>query len=79
MYHEILKDGFDASKVKAITPNEDLSQLVNRIQFNFHSGNYSKVGLDVLHSYICKTTELNSTHLIESLPRANKSRNIKTM
>jgi len=79
LYHEILNEGFDASKVRAITPNEDLSQLVNRIQFNFHSGNYSKVGLDVLHSYICKTTELNSTKLIESLRHANKSRNVKAM
>ena len=79
LYHEILSEGFDASEVKSITPTEDLSQMVKRIQFNFHSCNFSKVGLDVLHSYICKTTELNSTKLFESLRHTNKSRKVKTM
>jgi len=79
LYHDILDEGFDASEVKSITPNEDLSYMVKRIQFNFHSCNFSKVGLDVLHSYICKTTELNSTKLFESLRHTNKSGNVKTM
>jgi radical SAM superfamily enzyme YgiQ (UPF0313 family) len=79
LYNNLLNEGFDASKIEAIRPNENLSHMVKRIQFNFHSGNYSKVGLDDLHSYICKTTELNSTKLIESLRHANKSRKVKTM
>ncbi len=79
LYNDLLSEGFDASKIEAIRPNENLSHLVNRLQFNFHSGNYSKVGLDDLHSYICKTTELNSTKLIGSLRHANKSRKVKTM
>lgn len=71
IYHDLVSKGKDLDDVEIIVPNHSLSNLVKRIQFNFHSKNFSKVGLDTIHDYICRTTNINSTNLIEVL----KSRN----
>jgi radical SAM superfamily enzyme YgiQ (UPF0313 family) len=62
LYHSIASDlgknAFD--KVAAVNPNPELSDLVGRLQFNFHSGNYSNEHLDVVQKFIYLTTNLNS-------------------
>jgi len=79
LYEALLDEGHRPQEVTNIQPDDKLSGLVKRLQYNFHSGNYSKVGLEILHSYICKTTNLNSTELFESLQNDNKPKEIKPL
>ncbi len=79
LYEALLDEGHKPQEVTNILPDDKLSGLVKRLQYNFHSGNYSKVGLEILHSYICKTTNLNSTGLFENLQNNNKSKKIKSL
>ncbi|GMN08438.1 radical SAM protein [Croceitalea sp. MTPC5] len=79
LYEALLDEGHNPQEVTNILPDDKLSGVVKRLQYNFHSGNYSKVGLEILHSYICKTTNLNSTALFESLQNNNKSKKIKSL
>lgn len=79
IYETLLDEGHMSENITSITPDDKLSSLVNRLQYNFHSGNYSKVCLETLHSYICKTTKLNSTKLFENLQDTNKPKKIKRM
>ena len=51
IYHDLEVKGSNLL-VQSVQPNQDLSRLVGRLQFNFHSGNYSKVEDKVLHDYI---------------------------
>jgi radical SAM superfamily enzyme YgiQ (UPF0313 family) len=46
-------------EIEQTIPNQDLSDLIGRNQFNFHRGNYSKVCLETIHDYICRTNNLN--------------------
>ncbi len=61
LFHNLEK--YDVSEriasVDQIEPNSDLSALVGRLQFNFHSGNYSDVDLERVHDFIYETTNLN--------------------
>lgn len=45
--------------IEQVTPNHELSCLMGRSQFNFYSKNYSKVSLETIHDYICRTNALN--------------------
>lgn len=38
-----------------VSQNKELSKLIGREQFNFHANNYSKISLESIHDYICKT------------------------
>jgi anaerobic magnesium-protoporphyrin IX monomethyl ester cyclase len=68
LYHDIeLKYG-SVSNVTNVAPNKTLSELVGRLQFNFHSGNYSNESVEVVHKYIYLTTNLNSSDLF-NLPK----------
>lgn len=51
------------AKVTAVEPNKELSDLVGRQQFNFHSGNYSNESIELVKEYIYKTTNLSSTRI----------------
>ena len=65
IYHS-LGDQFGStafSKVKAIEPNKELSDLVGRLQFNFHSGNYSSESIETVREFVYKTTNLNSVRI----------------
>jgi len=53
--------------VAPVLPNQDLSALVGRLQFNFHSGNYSNVESNVLHDYIYRTINLNDGKIFSGL------------
>ncbi len=51
------------SNVSSVEPNKELSDLVGRLQFNFHSGNYSNADQTTVHNYIYKTSNLNSVRI----------------
>lgn len=72
IYHELETQGVNM-KVHHIEPNQDLSDLVGRLQFNFHSGNYSDVDNQTLNSYIYRTTNLNGGKIFADLKANTKS------
>ena len=65
LYHDIQIETGTVKTVHNIAPNEKLSSLVGRLQFNFHSGNYADADLETVHRYIYSTTNLNSKELFE--------------
>lgn len=62
LYHELVKksDTMTIPTVTPVEPNNELSELVGRLQFNFHSGNYSHMDQNTVHKFIYRTTNLNS-------------------
>lgn len=62
IYYDLVGQGKELH-VAQVAPNEALSHMVGRLQFNFHSGNYSAVDLDIVHDYIYRTTNLNDSEL----------------
>jgi radical SAM superfamily enzyme YgiQ (UPF0313 family) len=66
-----LEDQGKALQVEHVTANEALSHMVGRIQFNFHSGNYSAVDLKTVPDYIYRTTNLNDSGLFKGLEPLN--------
>jgi anaerobic magnesium-protoporphyrin IX monomethyl ester cyclase len=66
LYHEIQNKFGEIPNVTSIEANSDLSDLVGRLQFNFHSGNYSNEDIETVHKYIYATTNLNSSDLFKS-------------
>jgi len=70
IYYDLVEKGKDIN-VEHVSANEALSHMVGRIQFNFHSGNYSAVDLDSVHNYIYRTTNLNSSELYSGLKPKN--------
>jgi anaerobic magnesium-protoporphyrin IX monomethyl ester cyclase len=71
IYHDLEVKGNNL-RAQPILPNEDLSELVGRLQFNFHNGNYSKVDSDTLHHYIYRTINLNDGKIFAGLESQNK-------
>jgi len=65
LYHDIQVKAGKVNTVHNVVPNEKLSNLVGRLQFNFHSGNYAAADLETVHKYIYLTTNLNSKELFE--------------
>ncbi len=66
IYHELEEQGINM-QVQAVQPNKELSDLVGRLQFNFHTGNYSNVEDHVLNDYIYRTTNLNGGKIFAGL------------
>lgn len=66
IYHDLESEGYDL-QVKPVQPNQELSSLVGRLQFNFHNGNYSKVDSAVLNDYIYRTINLNDGKIFAGL------------
>jgi len=62
IYHDLEAQG-RSLQVSQVEPNEALSSLVGRLQFNFHSGNYSEVGNQVVQDYIYRTINLNGGNI----------------
>ncbi len=62
IFHDLVQEG-KILPLEQVTENKALSDMVGRIQFNFHSGNYSEVDLDRVHHYIYRTTNLNDRGL----------------
>lgn len=72
IYHDLEIKG-ENLRVQQIEPNQGLSALVGRLQFNFHSGNYSKVDDNVLHDYIYRTISLNDGKIFAGLESKNRT------
>lgn len=66
IYHDLQAKGVNL-QTKNISSNADLSNLVGRLQFNFHNGNYSKVESNTLHDYIYRTINLNDGKIFSGL------------
>lgn len=66
LFHDMeSKHGKVVNDITHIEPNKALSALVGRLQFNFHSGNYSNEDIETVHKYIYQTINLNSPDLIK--------------
>ena len=65
LYHSLKETHGESTfdKVSSIEPDNTLSDLVGRLQFNFHSGNHSNANIDVVRDFIYKTTNLNSARI----------------
>ena len=72
IYHELEAQGKNL-EVSNIAPNEALSRLVGRQQFNFHSGNYSAVDYQVVERYIYATTNLNGNNPFAELSNRDQA------
>ncbi len=72
IYHELESAGTNLS-VRQIEPNKDLSALVGRLQFNFHSGNYSNVEDSIVRDYIYRTINLNDGKVFSGLESKNSA------
>jgi anaerobic magnesium-protoporphyrin IX monomethyl ester cyclase len=66
LHHRLEENGVNLA-VQSVEPNSKLSDLVGRLQFNFHSGNYSAVDSQILNDYIYRTTNLNGGKLFADL------------
>jgi radical SAM superfamily enzyme YgiQ (UPF0313 family) len=75
IYHDLEARGYDL-KVHRIEPNSDLSNLVGRLQFNFHSGNYSAADEEVLNNYIYRTNNLNDGKIFGELQTKYKLKSV---
>jgi len=76
IYHELQQQGLNLDN-QQVAPNEALSDLVGRLQFNFHTGNYSKVCDTALHDYIYRTINLNDGKIFAGLKPKPKSRHLQ--
>jgi radical SAM superfamily enzyme YgiQ (UPF0313 family) len=76
IYHELQQQGLNLEN-QQVAPNEALSDLVGRLQFNFHTGNYSKVCDKDLHDYIYRTINLNDGKIFAGLRSKAKSRRLQ--
>lgn len=72
IYHDLAAKGVNL-RVRATKPNKELSNLVGRLQFNFHSGNYSKVDDNALGDYIYRTINLNDGKIFAGLETKSKA------
>jgi radical SAM superfamily enzyme YgiQ (UPF0313 family) len=60
LFHVIKKQGINEDRIMQMKGNKELSKLLGRLQFNFHTGNYSKEDINTLQSYIYRTANLTS-------------------
>ncbi|SMN12457.1 Radical SAM domain protein [uncultured Candidatus Thioglobus sp.] len=71
IYHDLVSKG-EFAPVERIAANSALSDLVGRIQFNFHSGNLSEVDSETVHNYIYRTSNLTDPELFSRIqPRSS--------
>jgi len=66
IYHDLEMEGHNL-QVNSVQPDVELSSLVGRQQFNFHSGNYSKVDISEVRDYIYRTLNLNGGEIFSGL------------
>lgn len=53
LIYRSLTERYPDFNIYDLSHNDELSKLVGRSEFNFHSFNFSKVSLSALHDYIC--------------------------
>ncbi len=67
LYHDMKKNYDGLDEVTNVKGKKELSSLVGRIQFNFHSGNYSNETNEVVEQYIYQTMNLNDSNLYDNV------------
>lgn len=77
-YHDLKLKGIDTD-AKSIVPDDELSELIGRLQFNFHSGNHSRVALPIVRDYIYRTTNLTDSGILHKIKPSAKPKKSKTM
>ncbi len=60
IFHNLVNNGSSPSNLTKMEGDEKLSELVGRLQFNFHSGNYALASIDLIREYIHKTASLST-------------------
>lgn len=70
IYHDLEAEGKNLN-VMQVNPNQSLSNLVGRQQFNFHSGNYSAETYETVERYIYRTINLNKDDIFAGLRAKN--------
>ena len=78
IYADLKEKGMNLD-AEQIAPNQELSHLVGRIQFNFHSRNVAAVDLETVQSYIYRTTNLNSAEIFSGIEPKYRSDHAKDM
>lgn len=58
LHQNLVSNGMASEAVLQVAPNAKLSSLVGRLQFNFHSGEYSAENCETVQEYIYKTANL---------------------
>ena len=58
LHQNLVSNGMGSEAVLQVVPNATLSALVGRLQFNFHSGEYSAENSEIVQEYIYKTANL---------------------
>lgn len=64
IFHDLERAGI-ATQVMSVEPDPALSAMVGRLQFNFHSGNYSSTTDELVRDYIYRTIDLNDSDLFD--------------
>lgn len=72
IYHDLKASGKNL-EAEPVQPNQALSSLVGRLQFNFHTSNHSLVDISVLNDYIYRTTNLNDGKIFAGLESKTKT------
>ncbi len=60
IFHTLVSQGVNVSDIVQMEGNQELSSLIGRIQFNFHSGNYAAEPIEIVQEYIHKTANLST-------------------
>jgi anaerobic magnesium-protoporphyrin IX monomethyl ester cyclase len=63
LHQRLVSNGMPSQAVLQVAPNVKLSALVGRLQFNFHSGEYSSEDSETVKEYIYKTANLTDPTL----------------
>ncbi|WP_416865116.1 MAG: B12-binding domain-containing radical SAM protein [Imperialibacter sp.] len=71
IFHDLESNGLITEALK-IEPDHELSALIGRLQFNFHTVNHSLVDLSDVHNYIYRTTNLTSVETLSKINRHSK-------
>jgi radical SAM superfamily enzyme YgiQ (UPF0313 family) len=66
LYHRLEEEG-RIEEVQNVQPNTNLSERIGRLQFNFHSGNYSNVASETVYEYIYRTTNLSCAKYLDAI------------
>lgn len=73
IFHDLSSMGIKTTAT-SIQPDEKLNDIIGRLQFNFHDGNYSKVDTMIVHDYIYRTTKLTDLEIYSRIKSTTRTR-----
>jgi radical SAM superfamily enzyme YgiQ (UPF0313 family) len=73
IFHDLYSIGIKTTAT-SIQPDEELNDIIGRLQFNFHDGNYSRVDTTVVHDYIYRTTKLTDLAIYSRIKSTTRTR-----